>query len=459
MRTWNLTEEAVLRTLAYSSVFYFPLTFQEIYSYCIASTKYPRRDLLRALQTLKNAHVIEQSGEYWNLSLEDKKYVNRDNAWDEARRKEKQALRVATWIGKIPTVLGVFLTGGVSVGNAQKEDDIDFFVVTKTGWLWTTRLCIVLISKIIGKYRSRVGGLHENAWCFNLWLDESSLSVPEDARNIYTAHEVVQAKPLIEKKHISLKFLFQNMWVGSYFPNMKFHRVTNISSGYISPIEKILYTLQKTYMKRHVTRESVSLHSAFFHPRDTSSEVQKKYSAHITDLHLVPFPAYGKILPSKVYIERKVHMILNTIHALKMDGKKIVLVTGVFDLLHEEHKNFLKRAKEEGDVLVVCVESDKRTREMKGKGRPIWKEKKRLLHIKELSYVDEAFILPEDFSHVIRYSELLFYVRPDIYACSQHTLYQENKQKLMNMFGGKLTVVYPHVGGVSTTHILSSKKR
>ena len=40
---------------------------------------------------------------------------------------------------------------------------------------------------------------------------------------------------------------------------------------------------------------------------------------------------------------------------LKKQGEKIVLVNGVFDLLHIGHIGFLRRAKERGDVLLVAV--------------------------------------------------------------------------------------------------------
>ena len=50
--------------------------------------------------------------------------------------------------------------------------------------------------------------------------------------------------------------------------------------------------------------------------------------------------------------------------------KKIVLCHGVFDVVHSGHLNYLKKAKELGDTLIVSVTSDKFVN--KGPGRPVF---------------------------------------------------------------------------------------
>jgi D-beta-D-heptose 7-phosphate kinase/D-beta-D-heptose 1-phosphate adenosyltransferase len=75
-----------------------------------------------------------------------------------------------------------------------------------------------------------------------------------------------------------------------------------------------------------------------------------------------------------------------------------VLVTGVFDLLHEEHILFLKKAKALGDYLVVGIESDVRVKQMKGEGRPVNSQSIRVENLKSLNIIDEVFVLPQEFS-------------------------------------------------------------
>lgn len=73
-------------------------------------------------------------------------------------------------------------------------------------------------------------------------------------------------------------------------------------------------------------------------------------------------------------------------------GRKVVLAAGTFDLLHPGHLDYFEWAKRHGDVLVVCVVGDKRTRRRKKTGRPIVKEEWRALMVSSLKPVDLVFI-------------------------------------------------------------------
>lgn len=138
----------------------------------------------------------------------------------------------------------------------------------------------------------------------------------------------------------------------------------------------------------------------------------------------------------------------------KATGKTIVMASGVFDLLHTAHQQYLAAAKKAGDFLVVLVESDARTRELKGEGRPIWPQEKRRDEIKKLSYVDAVMILPPEFKGQGRYAEIVALLAPDIYAESSHSHALESKRRLMERFGARLEIVLDQIPGVSTTQML-----
>lgn len=79
--------------------------------------------------------------------------------------------------------------------------------------------------------------------------------------------------------------------------------------------------------------------------------------------------------------------------------KKIVLVSGCYDLLHIGHVKFLNCCKKEGDILVVGVNSDEIIRNSKGDMRPIIPENDRAFLVSNLKCVDFVFIKREPFKN------------------------------------------------------------
>jgi rfaE bifunctional protein nucleotidyltransferase chain/domain len=144
--------------------------------------------------------------------------------------------------------------------------------------------------------------------------------------------------------------------------------------------------------------------------------------------------------------------------AARKAGQKIVLATGVFDLLHEEHKQFLQAAKAQGDVLVVGLESDVRVRQMKGEGRPINPQQQRVENLAAWGIADAIFVLPEQFAGDEDHLALLKTIQPAILAVSAHTLHQDKKAKLMSEVGGKLVVVRPHNENISSSLLLKQQQ-
>ncbi len=94
--------------------------------------------------------------------------------------------------------------------------------------------------------------------------------------------------------------------------------------------------------------------------------------------------------------------------------RKIVLASGVFDLLHLGHVKFLEDAKKAGGrnaELLVIVARDKTVEKTKGR-KPIMPESQRRALVESLKVVDEAVLGLEDFD----IGDVIDKVRPDIIA-------------------------------------------
>lgn len=139
---------------------------------------------------------------------------------------------------------------------------------------------------------------------------------------------------------------------------------------------------------------------------------------------------------------------------VKKAEKKIVLVGGCFDLLHYGHYIFLKKAKNQGDYLIVAVESDQSIIKHK-KRKPIHSQKQRTEILTELKCVDKVILLPY-LSSDSEYELFVKKIHPDIIAVTQGDPQIENKRKQAAQVGGKLEIVTPVLGDYSTQKIIKA---
>lgn len=84
------------------------------------------------------------------------------------------------------------------------------------------------------------------------------------------------------------------------------------------------------------------------------------------------------------------------IEPIKSSGKKIVFTNGCFDIIHAGHVQYLQKAKELGDILVVGLNSDASVRKLKGTDRPINNQTNRAIVLAGMQSVDYVVIFEED---------------------------------------------------------------
>jgi FAD synthetase len=92
--------------------------------------------------------------------------------------------------------------------------------------------------------------------------------------------------------------------------------------------------------------------------------------------------------------------------------RKIVLASGVFDLLHLGHVKFLEEAKKTGGrnaELIVIVARDSTVEKRKGK-KPIMPENQRRALVESLKVVDEAILGYEQFD----IGKVIEKIKPDV---------------------------------------------
>lgn len=143
-----------------------------------------------------------------------------------------------------------------------------------------------------------------------------------------------------------------------------------------------------------------------------------------------------------LYIEE----LKEVLNSERIKNKKIVFTNGCFDIIHRGHVEYLQKAKELGDLLILGLNSDLSVKRLKGENRPINKEKDRAIVLAALECIDYITIFEEDTP-----LELIKIVKPDILA-------KGGDYKIENISGreyAKETILIDFLDGYSTSNIIN----
>lgn len=121
---------------------------------------------------------------------------------------------------------------------------------------------------------------------------------------------------------------------------------------------------------------------------------------------------------------------------LRSEGRVIVFANGCFDLLHVGHIRFLREAREQGDVLVVGVNSDRSVVALKGPGRPLMPEIGRAELVAALECVDYVIVFDN-----LTAESLLADLRPHVHCKgADYTEESVPERRLVQELGGTIRI-------------------
>jgi D-beta-D-heptose 7-phosphate kinase/D-beta-D-heptose 1-phosphate adenosyltransferase len=135
---------------------------------------------------------------------------------------------------------------------------------------------------------------------------------------------------------------------------------------------------------------------------------------------------------------------------LRRRSKRIVFTNGCFDLLHFGHIDFLEKAREAGDCLIVGLNSDRAIRKIKGKDRPYIGEAQRARLLAALSCVDYIVFFDQKTPE-----EVIRVVRPHVLAKGSN--YREDEvvgREIVKRYKGVVKLI-PIVDSISTAQLVN----
>ncbi|MFL5729742.1 MAG: D-glycero-beta-D-manno-heptose 1-phosphate adenylyltransferase [Cytophagaceae bacterium] len=143
---------------------------------------------------------------------------------------------------------------------------------------------------------------------------------------------------------------------------------------------------------------------------------------------------------------------LPLVNEWKKNGK-VVFTNGCFDILHLGHVDYLEKARNLGDKLVLGLNTDKSISRIKGPDRPITDQNSRARVIAALAFVDAVILFDEETPY-----DLISYLKPDI-------LVKGDDYSLSDIVGADVVInnggtvkTVSLVKGYSTSNIISKIK-
>jgi len=212
-----MIEKSILKTLAhYEAERGIPLSAFEIHKYLHKSDAYIEFEkVFSALEALvSESKISSYNGFYFLPENSNNKYINRIEKDKASIKKWKDAKRMVWLMQVIPFVRSISVAGSLSMNNVSEKSDIDIFIISKPGRIWTTRTLSMMLTQIL--FKRRHDEKIDNKICLNYYIKEGK--TPE-VKNIASANVFLRTIP-IYNSDVYVEFFKKNAdWFSKYFQN------------------------------------------------------------------------------------------------------------------------------------------------------------------------------------------------------------------------------------------------
>ena len=292
--------KAVLKTLAYFDIFDYPLTSFEIWKYLYApgDSASSLEEIIAILNTPElKKHVSFAQGFYFLRGREEAVNI-RKQRFLVAEPKIKKAKKFSRYLASLEGVLGIGISNTLAMQNSRPESDIDFFIITRSKQIWSTRFWSILPLYFFGG-RPR-GTDTRDKFCLSFLVDEKNLNLlPWKFENdIYYVYWLATLMPIFDAG-IFEKFWQENKWIYQYLPNfvppepsprLCVGSVVNLPITHnesffrfveLKAMPNHLKNLAKNEKSEVVIKEGVLK----FHPNDRRGEYQEKFNRQLNNFN------------------------------------------------------------------------------------------------------------------------------------------------------------------------------
>lgn len=202
-------ERAFLQSVLYASLFDYPVTLAQLREGLIAErADEPTLAQCYITSALLQATVECAGGYYFPRGRSDLLETRRRREAASRQLLENLA-RPLAFVRALPFVRMVAVSGSLAHLNAEGGADLDLFIVTTPGRVWSVTLTALIVSRLMGWRRHL---------CLNYVVSERALLVgPAD---LFCANQIVHLQPL-DGHDVYRAFLESNRFIERFYPNFR----------------------------------------------------------------------------------------------------------------------------------------------------------------------------------------------------------------------------------------------
>lgn len=284
----NALHVDIYRTLAYFSYFSYPLTAFEVWKYMYEPSSpwtWPQiQDGLASFPQHQGFYGLEMPG---TLTLVEQIELRHDRYLDAIRKYRRLKLFVR-YLRLLPWVRGVAICNTLAFHHTKPESDIDLFVITSVGRVWTVRFLAVfpLIALRLRPREARRDPIDISFLISEAALDLEPLRLaPTDP---YFAYWLATLRPVIDRGGIFKALLQANNWVATSLPNIQIASDITTENfaqrilSWISPSEGWFEKIQRAKFPDEIIEQAnrssqVVINAAVlkFHKNDRRQEIRE----------------------------------------------------------------------------------------------------------------------------------------------------------------------------------------
>lgn len=211
----SILEHAILSTIIYyEALGRYPLTSFEIHGRLNKIDFHPTfLEIVKSLEGLVQRKIIaEKNGFFYIYASKKPTAARRIKRYKISEEKWRIAKKALEYLRYLPFIRMIGITGSLAINNARDESDVDLFVVTRPGRIWTSRILCSFVTQVLGirRYEDNI----KNRICLSHYVSSGALTLR--VKNLSKAHTYAGLVPLFDKNGWYKKFQEQNMWMKKY---------------------------------------------------------------------------------------------------------------------------------------------------------------------------------------------------------------------------------------------------